>query len=273
MAGEHKWEWRPGPGVRVVLLALLFVPVSVWGYVIREDEPELVALFEEAGVTGTLVMFDVDRDVLRVVNPARANRRYVPASTFKILNTLIGLETGVVEGPDTRFRWDGEPREIEAWNRDHTLESAFRESVVWVYQAIARAVGLERMRALVRASGYGNGAVGGAVDRFWLSGPLAISAREQVEFLQRMYFGELPFGEQTIERVQSIMLVEREGGSELFGKTGWARRVGPDLGWLVGYHQSERGLTFFAVNLDIREPRDAHLRMPLVKRALATAGG
>jgi beta-lactamase class D len=50
-------------------------------------------------LTGTFVLFDAQSGRTLCHNPQRARTRYLPASTFKIPNTLIALEAGVASGP------------------------------------------------------------------------------------------------------------------------------------------------------------------------------
>ena len=122
-----------------------------------------------------------------MTDEGRARTGYLPGSTFKIPHALIALETGVVADVDKEvIRWDGVVREIEEWNRDHTLRTAMRYSVVPVFQQIANRIGAERMKQFVDAFDYGNRDIGGALDRFWLDGALRISALEQIEFLQAL---------------------------------------------------------------------------------------
>jgi len=139
-------------------------------------------VIEGSGLRGAFVWRDADGSRTRVAFPALAGTRLSPASTFKIANTLIALETGVA--PDERFRlpWDGVKRRLDSWNRDHDLRSALDASVVWYYQELARRIGAKRMREWLGRLGYGNEEMGDKVDEFWLAGPLAISALEQVDF-------------------------------------------------------------------------------------------
>src|SRR5207302_1318723 len=111
----------------------------------------------------------------------------LPASTFKIPNSVIALETGVVGDPDKDvFKWDGVVRSIEGWNRDHTLRSAIAASAVPVYQEIARRIGAERMQKYVDLFEYGNRDIGGGVDQFWLTGNLRIDPIQQIDFVDRL---------------------------------------------------------------------------------------
>lgn len=125
------------------------------------ERADFARYFAAAGTVGTLLIYDLRQDRTLVHNPDRARARFTPASTFKIPNSLIGLETGAVRDADSEiFKWDGVTRQIAPWNRDQTLRSAIRDSVVPVYQEIARRIGSERMRHYVARIGYGNNDIG-----------------------------------------------------------------------------------------------------------------
>jgi beta-lactamase class D len=61
-----------------------------------QEEPAFGRLFEEAGATGTLVVLDPARSRVLVHDSVRARERFIPASTFKVANALVALETGAV---------------------------------------------------------------------------------------------------------------------------------------------------------------------------------
>jgi len=128
-----------------------------------------------------------------VHNKKRAKQQLSPASTFKILNTLIALDVGVVTSKDSVFQWDGTKRGLDAWNKDQTLQSAFKVSCVWCYQEIARNVGESRYRSALMDANYGNQRIGDQVDQFWLNGELQVSALEQINFLSRLVSDSVPF--------------------------------------------------------------------------------
>ncbi len=168
-------------------------------------------------------------------------RRRSPFSTFKIPNSLIGLDTGVLADAEATIPWDRERYPAEDWwpadwQETHTLRSALAHSVVPYYRALATRIGAETMKRYLRGFNYGNQAMGPALDDFWLDGKLAISASEQVDFLTRLYQGRLPVSPRTLAIVKDILVLERPPGYVLSGKTG-SGPIGRDryLGWLVGY--------------------------------------
>lgn len=190
-------------------------------------------------------------------NSARAQQRFIPASTYKIPNSLIALETGVAESAEHIISWNGTTAEgfwSPTWSKDHTLRSAFKHSVYWYYQSLARDIGAERMQAYLDQFNYGNRSIAGGIDQFWLHGGLRISADEQVQFLARMYNGELNISPQSVAVVKGLMILEDNPAYRLGGKTGTAD-VTPtrELAWLVGYVERNDDVWFYALNMEGEE--------------------
>ncbi len=178
-----------------------------------ELRPDFGKRFEEVGTQGVFVAYRLRDNRLIVTDEGRARREYVPASTYKVPHALIALETGVVADADKELiRWDGQVRSIEAWNKDHTLRSAIAVSAVPVFQQIALRIGSERMKKYLDAFDYGNREVGSQIDRFWLDGPLKISALEQIEFFERLRRGDLPLSQRSLDIGRDIIPSESVSG-------------------------------------------------------------
>jgi beta-lactamase class D len=202
------------------------------------------------GFGGGFVLFDRNAWKFTEFRPEECRRRLTPASTFKILNSLIGLESGIIRDEHFVIRWDSIQRDVESWNRDHDLASAIANSVVWYYQELARRVGTMRMSAYVDSTGYGNNDASGPIDRFWLGSTLLVSAEEQVGFLRKLYEGNLPFSPRSMAIVKEILVLERTGTYVLRGKTGFSEdRSGVAVGWFVGYLEKSGNVYFFALNM------------------------
>lgn len=229
---------------------------------------------------GTFVLLHGATGARQVHDPVRARTGHLPASTFKIPNTLIALETGVAPAPDVVVAWDSvaEPRQAwwpAAWAGDQTLRSAFAGSVVWFYQRLARQVGAGRMQAYLDRFRYGNRRIGGGIDQFWLSGDLRITAEEQVDFLRRFHEGRLDVSPAATAVARTLFVLEEGPGWKLSGKSGWAgfgEAATPQLGWLVGYLERGGDVHYFAMNIDIREPSDAAARMRITRGILQDLG-
>jgi len=238
-----------------------------------EERPDLGRFFEAAGVNGSFVLLNVQTDETTIVHRGRAERRYVPASTFKIANSLIALETGAVADVDEVLPYGGAPQPFKAWEKDMSMREAIRASNVPVYQEVARRVGLTRMRGMLERLGYGNADPGDVVDRFWLDGPLEINAVEQTRFVAALATNRLPLSNRSQALVREILLLEEIDGAKLYGKTGWAfYEDKTDLGWIVGWTERDGRIFSFALNMDMTEIEQAGLRIELAKRFLGELG-
>ena len=102
--------------------------------------------FKELGVEGSILIYDSTRDRAYQHNPQRNTTAFLPASTFKILNSLISLETGVIPNELSVLTWDGITRSIPEWNHDLNMREAIKTSAVWFYQVLARRIGYDRMQ-------------------------------------------------------------------------------------------------------------------------------
>ncbi len=255
------------------LFAALALSIQVSFAQTYREAPELKPCFEDAGVAGTFVLFDVAADTMLVWDEARAKQRLTPASTFKIANSLIGLDVGAVKDVDEVLPYGGKPQPRKEWERDMGLREAIKISNVPIYQELARRIGLERMREGVRKLGYGNMEIGNTVDRFWLVGPLAISAVEQTEFLRRLVGGTLPIDSKAQRAVREITLIEKTDVYELHAKAGWfVGPTPPQIGWWVGWIEREKHVYPFALNFDIQNNADADKRIPLGRACLKALG-
>lgn len=228
---------------------------------------------------GTFVLLDAQTGDMVVYNADRARTRFLPASTFKIPNTLIALETGVADGPDFALSRDRSLAPSAdwwpaSWLQDHTLETALPASVVWYYQELARRIGADRMQTMLRQFDYGNADISGGIDRFWLTGGLRISAVEQTDFLQRFYHGRLGASNGNTQAVKDALRLEATEAYVLSGKTGWAGlgEEEPDVGWLVGFLERGDDVYFYALNIEIRTNADAAERMRITREVLHHLG-
>ena len=251
--------------------------------VLTEEEVDLGSFFGEINPEdATFVVWNAASNTMTRHNPTRAAARFIPASTYKIPNSLIALETGVIRGADHVIPWDTTARLsngfwAEVWSQDHTLRTAIRHSVVWYYQEIAREVGAERMQQYVDTLDYGNKNIEGDIDLFWLTGELRISPNEQVAFLKRLYEGELPVSDATTQTVKDILVLEDTLGYRLSGKTGTANVTETrELLWLVGYVERDDNTWYYAFNMEGEEAWELfgnpQRRLDLVKSLLQEVG-
>ena len=212
--------------------------------------------FQDAKSEGCFVLYDLKRDRYIRYNSNRCKKRFIPASTFKIFNSLVALETKVIADENTVIAWDGVERSFPVWNQDQNMRTAFTRSAVWFYQDLARRIGKERMTKYIQAAGYGNQDISEKIDSFWLDGNLRISPEEQIKFLVRLYKNDLPFSTSVMNTVKDIMVIERKDTYTLRGKTGWATNVNgvKNIGWHVGYLERDNNVYFYALNFENQDP-------------------
>ena len=240
-----------------------------------EIRDALAKYFIDEGTAGTFVGYKIDDYLIIASDVNRSAEAKLPASTFKIANSLIALETGVVEDPDKDvFKWDGVKRPIEAWNRDHTMRSAIAASAVPVYQEIARRIGGARMQKYLDLLEYGNRNIGGGIDQFWLTGDLRIDPMQQIDFVDRLRRAVLPISKRSQDLVRDILPVTKLGDATIRAKSGLlGAEIGkPSLGWMVGWVEKGSAQTVFALNMDCIEPRHIADRMTLTQTCLRDIG-
>ena len=214
--------------------------------------PSAERFFADERVSGAMALFDTKDGKLSCSDSAKCALGYVPASTFKIANTIIALETGLLSDAESPLPWDGKEYQNPDWNRDHTLRTAIQVSCLPCFQGIARKVGANQMQDWVKRLDYGNHDTSGAIDSFWLTGALRISPFEQLDFLRRLEGGELPIQEHTLDVVREVLTLDVGADYVLRGKTGLS---GPpeqpqEVGWFVGFVELGERRVFFATVLD-----------------------
>ena len=270
-------------GIRILLAALaatllLLAPSASADAV---ERPDLQHHFQAAGTVGTMIVERSGRHPRTwVVNARRSERRYLPSSTFKIPNALLAIDRGVASGPDQAYPGpnpnvlvDGAPFLPVICEGDLTLATALANSCIPIFQRIARAIGVPTFKRTLAQFHYGNHDMAGAqVDRFWLDGPLAISANEQVQFLRRLERGALPVSRRALRDVSDMLVLERDRCTVVRGKTGYVFTTAPRVGWWVGWVQRGSTTWTFALNLDITRPEHAAARVPIGRAILGELG-
>lgn len=225
--------------------------------------------FNTFDAVGTMVVLDNRSGLnqLLVFNKKRAEQRFSPASTFKIPHTLFALDAKLVKDEFQIFPWDGVIRSYQPHNQDQTLRSAMRYSAVWVYQGFAKQLGEAKAHHYLKKTHYGNQNPASEKQPYWVEGELAVSAFEQVKFLQKLYQNALPFSENHQRLVKDIMLLEAKPNWRLRAKTGWQGHYG----WWVGWVEWPEGPVFFALNIDTPNRMDDLYKREAVAKAVLVA--
>jgi len=254
----------------ITLIACSFVFTTETKTIIRDD---FKTFYDAQGVEGSFSLFSEKNFTYTLYNPSQFKTSYSPASTFKICNSLIGLESGVIWDENFIIKWDSVVRPNPKWNADHDLKTAFKNSTVWYYREMARRIGGKRMKAWLDKAEYGNADTTGGVDLFWLKGGLRISPEQQIDFLRRFNNYKLPFTKPTVDIVKNIMIVEDTLGYVLRAKTGWAdNETEPSIGWYVGYVETKDNTYYFANCIQTKDFDKAKARIDITYQILRELG-
>ena len=231
--------------------------------------------FDENKVEGCFAMLNNSDGKVTVYNMSLDTMRFLPASTFKIVNSLIGLETGKITDEKMMIKWDGITRWNADWNKDMDMTEAFKVSCVPYYQEIARRIGKDTMQYWLDSLHYGNMQIGKKIDSFWLDNSLKISPDEQLGLVKRLYFDQLPFQKRTQQIVRDVMLHEDNTQYRLSYKTGWGSDENKNnIGWIVGWVEENKHPYFFVTMIKTPDSKQdiKAVRMNITKSILKQYG-
>lgn len=243
-------------------------------------QADLQQPFRDCGYAGSISIFDDKQGKWITSDSSDSMVQTVPASTFKVINLLIALETGVIASELDTVHWIGTIDTTlygyrPSTYKDMTVKEAFEVSAGWVFMELAKKVGRERYLRYLRSIGYGNAEVSDEAD-FWNFGPLKISPRNQVELLVKAYDGVLPFSRRNLDILKRVMVTEQTGDYTIRSKTGWGNQDGKDIGWWVGYVERTDNVYFFATRItkDRNTPNGNFMkcRIDITKQVLQALG-
>lgn len=248
---------------------------------VKQDD-SLGKYFSENKVEGCFAIMDNATGKFTVYNLGRyRDSSYLPASTFKIVNSLVGLQTGKIVSDSMIIRWDSVKRWNEDWNKDLTMYEAFRVSSLPYYQEVARRIGHDTMQLWLDSLKYGaqydtqKVVIRGAVDSFWINNHIKVTPDQQLGLVKKLYFDQLPFFKTYQEMVKRAMLFENNTNYRLGYKTGMGfRENGNLLGWVVGWIEENGHPYFFVLNMETPD-KDAemrNIRMKVLKDILKQLG-
>lgn len=268
----------------IFLLKMRYSKVCIWTIVLLvscspnnvEIDNSLKKYFDENKVNGCFALMDNGTGKFTIYNLSRyRDSAFLPASTFKIVNSLIGLQTGKISSDSMVIKWDGVVRRVAEWNKDLTMYEAFRVSAVPYYQEVARRIGKDTMQIWLDSLKYGTRKINSAIDTFWLDNSLKITPDEQLGLIKELYFDQLPFFKSYQEMVKNAMLFENNANYRLGYKTGWGfTESGHALGWVAGWIEENNHPYFFVLNIESPDKNFDMIpaRMKILKDILKQSG-
>lgn len=210
--------------------------------------------FKNCGIDGSMVIFDNQKKEWIISDTVSVNKETLPASTFKVINLLIALETKTIRDENQIVKWVGKTDTLKYGYRpeiyhDMTVKEAFEVSAGWVFVELAKKIGKKNYEKYLSLSHYGNGDLSQKDADFWNFGAFEISPVNQVVFLKNLYDEKLPFSKRNIEILKNVMVTEKKDNHIIRSKTGWTRDKGMNTGWWIGYVENQKGVYFFATRL------------------------
>lgn len=245
-----------------VCICLIWCGFSACSYNNITEDDSIKKYFDSAGVTGCFGMFDNGQGQFTIYNKERfTDSAYLPASTFKIVNALVGIQTGRISNENMIIKWDGITRYYPSgdtaveWNKDLTMQEAFKASAVPYFQEVARRIGKDTMQRWLDTLGYGRRygrtAITNNIDTFWLDNSLKITGDEQLGLIKKLYFDQLPFFKSTQQTVKKLLVQENNSNYKLAYKTAWGfLENGHPLGWMVGWVEENNHPYFFVLQVE-----------------------
>jgi beta-lactamase class D len=234
--------------------------------------------FEENKTEGCFALLENGTGEFTIYNmPRYRDSSFLPASTFKIVNSLIGLQTGKIVNDSMIIKWDSIVRHVPEWNQDLSMYRAFRVSSVPYYQEVARRIGKDTLQFWLDSISYGTRKITSAIDTFWLDNSLKIKPDEELGLVKKLYFNQLPFFKSNQETVKKAMLFEDNSNYKLSYKTGWGfwnEKTKKHIGWVVGWIEENKHPYFFVLNLESSDPDFdmRNVRMKILKDILGHLG-
>lgn len=210
--------------------------------------------FDDCNVDGAIAIYDNKNHKWIVSDTVATRKETLPASTFKIINLLIALETKNILSENDIVKWPGSTDTIKYDYRpniyhDISVKEAFEVSAGWAFIELAKKIGKDNYKKYLKRCHYGNLDLSQTDPDFWNFGAFGISPINQVEFLKNFYDEKLPFSKRNIDIVKKVMITEQNQEYTIHSKTGWTREDNINTGWWVGYLENKNGTYFFATRL------------------------
>lgn len=216
------------------------------------------------GLNGAAVIYDATEHCFWTYNQELAETRRSPCSTFKIISSLIGLETGIIRADDSVRPWNGEIFWNEQWNRDLNFSDAFHASCVWYFREVIDDIGRDTIQEELHRLQYGNCDISDweghlntnnqnpALTGFWIESSLLISPKEQVNVMEIIFGDKTAYSEETLQQLKQVMLLQEEEEADIsvYGKTGMGKAHGIVVdAWFTGFAENGGKRISFCVYL------------------------
>ena len=201
-------------------------------------------------------------------------KRVSPCSSFKLPLAIMGFDSGVLQSPKSPT-WELKP-EYNPSPRDQAYKRVYpllwqSDSVVWFSQQLTTRLGEKKFAEYVKKFEYGNQDISGDAEKnngltqSWLMSSLAISPKEQIQFLHQFITHKLPVSEEAYDMAYATLpKYQANDGWVVHGKSGsgWLRSDNGKInenqpqGWFVGWAEKGNRQVIFA-RLEIQNAKSS----------------
>lgn len=225
----------------VLTATLLFIFSSCTPNNTKVDN-SLKKYFDSSNVDGSFEMLNNQMGEITLYNMKLDTQRISPASTFNVFCSLVGVQSGIIANENMTLEAIGDTTADSSM----TIKEAFQNSYNPYFQALAHRIGRDSLQLWIDSIGYGNKNTAGAIDSFWINNHLQISPDEQLGFMSKLYFEQLPFQKYAQQLVSDLMLREDNTLYRLSYTTGAGiDESGESFGWVTGWIEENRHIYFF----------------------------
>lgn len=178
---------------------------------------------------------------------------YAPFNTFFAVPSLIALDRGYI---------------------NHNPSTWVATDSVAYYQALVEKIGRTDLLKTIDSLHYGKGIVSTDLNSFWKDGSLRITADEQLGFIKKLYFNELPFQKRTQDIYKKMILKEDNAGYKLSYITGLDSST-KNTTWFVGFVEENKHPYFFVMytsNKNEQQGNNATKTLGVLKAILLEQG-
>lgn len=207
---------------------------------------ELNKYFNSDNAEGCFTMLNNSNGEITVYNMSLDTSRYSPAETFDIMHSLIALQTGSVNNEESMISWDHTLEADSMCKRDMNLQDAFKLNCTSFFQVLSKKTEKTIFQTWLDSISYGNKKMEGVYDSFWLNHTLTISPDEQLGFLKKLYFEQLPFRKSSQQMLRKMMIQEDNSAYTLSYKKGATNNADQGIiEWCVGWIEENKHVYFF----------------------------
>lgn len=212
-------------------------------------------IFRSCKVDGSVSLYSLSEKNWHFTDSIDAAKPSLPASTFKIINTLIALQERIISSVNDTIQFNNREVDTSKYGfrpktyRNVTVTEAFKESIVWAYMDLAKNISPSTYLKYLDKIEYGNSKF--EIDRndFWNFGEFEVTPIQQINFLIKLYKLELPFDKNYQVEVKNMLFEGSNNGYKIYGKTGWTRSDSMYIGWWVGFMENDKDTVFFVTRI------------------------